>query len=116
MTISIKNLSLNFQNKKILKNVSFEIKKNTLTSLLGPNGSGKSSILKCITGEIDTYSGKITNIPIEKIAYLPQELETPPFITVGSIFALEKILEIKDVVVVFPCEPATTIFFIKETT
>ena len=88
MTISIKNLSLNFQNKKILKNVSFEIKKNTLTSLLGPNGSGKSSILKCITGEIDTYSGKITNIPIEKIAYLPQELETPPFITVKELVSL----------------------------
>ena len=88
MNISIKNLSLNFQNKKILKNVSFEIKKNTLTSLLGPNGSGKSSILKCITGEIDTYSGKITNIPIEKIAYLPQELEIPPFITVKELVSL----------------------------
>ena len=28
------------------------------------------------------------NIPIEKIAYLPQELETPPFITVKELVSL----------------------------
>ena len=44
------------------------------------------------------------------------ELRTPPFITVGSIFACEKIFDISEVVVVYPCDPATTTFFIKETT
>ena len=44
------------------------------------------------------------------------EFITPPFIIVGSNFAWLNILEINDVVVVFPCEPATTIFLFKRET
>ena len=44
-----------------------------------------------------------------------KEFKTPPLMIVGSSFAFEKIPAIKDVVVVLPCEPATTIFLVKET-
>ena len=37
---------------------------------------------------------------------------TPPLIMVGSNFASNKMLDIKEVVVVFPCDPVTTIFFL----
>ena len=36
------------------------------------------------------------------LAELPKEFKTPPLIIVGSILAFENILEIKEVVVVFP--------------
>ena len=39
----------------------------------------------------------------------------PPLIIVGSNFVFSKIELTKDVVVVLPWEPTTTIFFIKET-
>ena len=42
-------------------------------------------------------------------------LRTPPLIIVGSNFVFENIEANRDVVVVFPCEPVTTIFFVKET-
>ena len=43
------------------------------------------------------------------------ELITPPLIIVGSNFVSSNIDAIKDVVVVLPCDPTTTIFFVKET-
>ena len=49
------------------------------------------------------------------LAELPKELSIPPLIIVGSNLASVKIFEIKEVVVVFPCEPVTTIFLIKDT-
>ena len=39
------------------------------------------------------------------LAELPNEFNTPPFIIVGSKL-LKKILDTKEVVVVFPCEPS----------
>ena len=43
------------------------------------------------------------------------EFITPPLIIVGSNLALEKIPEMSEVVVVLPCEPATTTFCVRET-
>ena len=38
----------------------------------------------------------------------------PPLIIVGSNLAANKMLDIKELVVVFPCDPAITIFFFNE--
>ena len=51
---------------------------------------------------------------LPSLAEFSKELITPPFIIVGSNFALAKIEAIKDVVVVLPCDPDTTIFFFNE--
>lgn len=87
MKINVNKLNLNINGKQILDNVSFGIEENTFTCILGHNGSGKSSILRAIVGEIKTYLGDI-KIPIKETAYLPQEIETPPFITVYDIISL----------------------------
>ena len=52
---------------------------------------------------------------LPNFAELLNEFNTPPFITVGSNFAFEKIPATREVVVVFPCDPATTIFFVNKT-
>ena len=46
--ISIKDLSFAIGTKEILKNISFDIKKNSFVGIIGENGSGKSTILKNI--------------------------------------------------------------------
>ena len=73
--------------------------------------------------DIPVVFGKVVKIKrgyykviVDLISEFPNEFKTPPLMTVGSIFAVEKILEISEVVVVFPCDPATTIFFINDTT
>jgi ABC-type polysaccharide/polyol phosphate transport system ATPase subunit len=49
-----------FQNKTILKNISFEIRKGESMGILGRNGSGKSTLLRTIAGLIKPQEGKIT--------------------------------------------------------
>lgn len=46
-------------NVSILKNINFEIKKNTFTILFGPSGSGKTTILNIILGLLPPSSGKV---------------------------------------------------------
>lgn len=47
------------QGNEVLKNLSFEADKGSITTILGPNGSGKTSILKCIVGLWKNYRGRI---------------------------------------------------------
>jgi len=46
--IEVKNLNKFYGNKHILKDVSFDINKGDVISIVGPSGSGKSTILKCL--------------------------------------------------------------------
>lgn len=45
--------------KPILDEVSFSVRRGSKITIMGQNGAGKSSILKLITGELETTSGKI---------------------------------------------------------
>ncbi len=45
--------------KKVIENLSFEIKKNSSVALVGESGSGKSTIIKLIMGLIKYDDGKI---------------------------------------------------------
>lgn len=53
--IKVENLNFSYKDKKILENVSFEIKKNTVNFLIGPNGSGKTTLLKILFFNTDKY-------------------------------------------------------------
>lgn len=48
--IIVKNLNFSYGNKVILKDLNFEIEKNTITTIIGPNGSGKSTLVKILVG------------------------------------------------------------------
>ena len=40
--LKVNNLSVTLENKRILENVSFEIKPQEVLAIIGPNGSGKT--------------------------------------------------------------------------
>jgi len=44
----IKNLSVSFKNKEVLKNINMDIKSNCVTALIGPSGCGKSTFIKTL--------------------------------------------------------------------
>lgn len=57
--IDLKNISLEYDERKILKNVSLHIEKGTTSVILGPSGAGKSTILKAILGLVDISNGEV---------------------------------------------------------
>lgn len=57
--LSLTNVSLERQNKKLLKNVTWQVNKGEHWAILGLNGSGKTSLLKLITAEYWTSQGSM---------------------------------------------------------
>lgn len=57
--IRVENVSKQFDKTRALKNVSLEVNRGDIISLIGPSGSGKSTLLRCIHGLEHVDSGKI---------------------------------------------------------
>ena len=57
--INIENLSKNFGDLKVLKNISTTINKGEVISIIGPSGSGKSTFLRCINKLEEPTEGHI---------------------------------------------------------
>lgn len=57
--INIKDLNIAIGKKEIIKNISFPIYKNKITSIIGPSGCGKSTILKCLNRSLEDISANI---------------------------------------------------------
>ncbi|MCR4960686.1 MAG: ABC transporter ATP-binding protein/permease [Lachnospiraceae bacterium] len=57
--IEYDNVSFGYTEKDVLKNVSFSIKKGTMTALVGPSGGGKSTIASLLARFWDVKSGRI---------------------------------------------------------
>lgn len=80
--IIISNLSKNFGNKTILKNISFEVEKGEFFAYIGPNGSGKTTTIRIILGVLTPTKGKVCIlddnsflIPKNKIGFVLEKEE-----------------------------------------
>lgn len=78
--VEFKNVYKSFDEKEILKNVTFNIEKGKIIGLLGKNGMGKTTIIKLINDLLTVTSGEVL-INGEKpgvnskkiISYLPEK-------------------------------------------
>ena len=83
--IKLEKISLSFQKRLILENISFNLNQGQILGLLGPNGVGKSTIFNIIIGLLKPNFGSVIinnenviNYPIAtrsskfKIGYVPQ--------------------------------------------
>ncbi|QRN41637.1 MAG: ATP-binding cassette domain-containing protein [Neisseriaceae bacterium] len=59
LLIDTKNIEKSFNGKKVLKDISINVPKQSCYSLLGINGAGKSTLMKIITGIIVKYTGRV---------------------------------------------------------
>lgn len=66
--IDIQHLSLNFGDKKALKDVSISIKAGSRTAIIGPTAAGKTQLLYALTTLIHPDNGRILydGVPIEQ--------------------------------------------------
>ena len=55
--IDVKNLSKEFEGKKVVSNISFCLNRGSVLGLLGPNGAGKTTTIKMAVGLITPLSG-----------------------------------------------------------
>ncbi|QYR19122.1 metal ABC transporter ATP-binding protein [Paenibacillus sp. sptzw28] len=58
--LSIRNLSVAYQKKPVLRDVSFEAPEGKLIGIVGPNGAGKSTLIKAALGLIPRLSGDVS--------------------------------------------------------
>lgn len=85
MKLSVQNLMKSYSGRKVVKDVSFEVKQGEIVGLLGPNGAGKTTSFYMAVGLIKPNGGaiflddkEITKFPMYKraqsgIGYLAQE-------------------------------------------
>ncbi len=78
--LEIKNISKGYSGHQALRDVSFDIPRQSIFGLLGPNGAGKTTLIRIITQIINQDEGKIllngkeiTPADVRKIGYLPEE-------------------------------------------
>ena len=91
--LSCENLELELEKKKILKDISLEVRSGEILALLGESGCGKSSLLKAMLGLYPLAKGKIffqgkeiQNLPSHKrgISVVFQDLRLFPHLNVGE--------------------------------
>ena len=96
--ISVKNLSVSYENNTIIENMSLSIPKGKISIIIGANGCGKSTLLKTISRINKANSGDIfiNNKNIKKVkerdiakevAFLPQGPVCPSGLTVRELVA-----------------------------
>ncbi len=83
--IVIENLSVNYGDNKVLKNLNLTIPSSSIHGLAGLNGSGKTTLLNTIYGLKEKQGGSVSynSVPIVKnnIAYLESVNYFYPYIT-----------------------------------
>ena len=87
---SLKNISKNYNDIKVLDNINIDINKNDFISLIGPSGCGKSTLLNIISNIDKDYIGSI-NIKTNNISYMFQNDCLLPWLTIYQNATLAKI-------------------------
>lgn len=57
--LSLYNVSVDFDNTPVLKDISFSLKKGRILAVVGPSGCGKSTLLNMLSGVIKNYKGEM---------------------------------------------------------
>ncbi|MEX0609774.1 MAG: cell division ATP-binding protein FtsE [Balneolaceae bacterium] len=68
--IELRNVTLSFENRRVLQNVDFKLHNGEFAYLIGPTGIGKSSFLKLLYRDVipDSGSVRVTDYPVNKIS------------------------------------------------
>ena len=92
--LEAKNIYKNFSNVKVLDDISFEVNKGEVLTIIGPSGSGKSTLLRCITQleKIDSGEIRICNKTLvennkeNKAIYASKDERTKIALHIGLVF------------------------------
>tara|TARA_A100001011_G_C14232389_1_gene809443 strand:- start:603 stop:1358 length:756 start_codon:yes stop_codon:yes gene_type:complete len=91
--LKLENVGLLKNDKWLVKDVSLEIRKGEIVTLIGPNGSGKSTTAKIALGIHKKIEGKVQKFT-DKIGYVPQKISidwTLPIRVIDFMLLTEKL-------------------------
>ena len=81
IAVSVKNLTVAYNNAPVIQNLNVDIKKGSRTAIVGPNGAGKSTLIKTIMKLIKPVAGQSfiggseAKSALKTVAYVPQKGE-----------------------------------------
>lgn len=96
MYFGFENITIEYGKKPVLRNLSLEVPRGKIVTLIGQNGCGKSSLLKTVSRAVTPRGGRVLyeGKPMreyapkklaQKIAYLAQVHTSPPDIDVRTL-------------------------------
>ena len=74
--LRLDNLSVGYDDRVLLRDLSLTIRQGERIALIGPNGSGKSTLIKTIAGQIAPLSGVARLGASVRMGYMAQEQDT----------------------------------------
>ena len=74
--LTVKNLKLQFGGLIAVNDLTFTVKKNSISSIIGPNGAGKTSVFNMITGFYQPTGGEIELDGVSLIKKKPSRITT----------------------------------------
>ncbi|MDZ7320381.1 zinc ABC transporter ATP-binding protein ZnuC [Kosakonia sacchari] len=88
--VTLENITVAFGQRRVLSDISLNLRAGKILTLLGPNGAGKSTLVRVVLGLVAPDSGLIKRDKTLHIGYVPQKLHldaTLP-LTVGRFMRL----------------------------
>ena len=70
--ISVEHLIYEYPGHRAIDDISFTLRRGSITALVGPNGAGKTTLLKCLSALIKPFGGKIFINNLDVLKY-PRE-------------------------------------------
>ena len=89
MKLQLENIQKSFDNKEVLKDITFEFEKGKIYALLGRNGAGKTTLFNILADEIKEDSGNVSlataegtrSLESEDLSYVYSTPVLPDFLT-----------------------------------
>jgi ABC-2 type transport system ATP-binding protein len=92
--LTVNGISRSFGEKRVLDNVSFDVRPGRMTGFLGANGSGKTTTMRIILGVLAAQGGSVTwqGAPVtqpvrQRFGYMPEERGLYPKMKVAEQIA-----------------------------
>ncbi|WP_160031916.1 ABC-F family ATP-binding cassette domain-containing protein [Paenibacillus sp. An7] len=83
--LTVENVSHNFGDRTLFKNVSFRLLAGERVGIVGANGVGKSTLMNILTGKLLKDSGKVEWTPKVRYGYLDQHTKLTPGETIRDV-------------------------------
>jgi ABC-2 type transport system ATP-binding protein len=71
VALSVRGITKSYKRRRVLSDVSFDIRRGEALAVVGENGAGKTTLLRICAGVLGADRGEIARVPT--VAYCPQE-------------------------------------------